>query len=124
MSPFMLDYYLFFQGLENCCNLLELSLENNCILKLDGISKLHKLQRLNVSNNYISFMDPSVLNHMKDLVYIAMENNRLTSLLGLQRVESLVELYVGNNFISNVREIFCLKVTDVNVEFGLVVGFD
>lgn len=49
------------QGLDGCSQLEELYLDDNCIYKLDGLSRLHGLRRLSLSNNYLSQLDPSEL---------------------------------------------------------------
>jgi Leucine-rich repeat (LRR) protein len=60
-------------------NLEELSMANNQILSLDGISQLTKLRRLNLSFNKIT----SIESHLVNLTY-------------------LEYLELGKNFISNI----------------------
>jgi len=98
----------------------ELSLENNCISRLEGISNLVHLRRLSVGNNYLSAVDTAGLHCLTHLHYLSMENNCLVSLAGLQKVNSLVEVYIGNNLICNVREVFFLKVTLMEFLFLLI----
>lgn len=99
------------KGFDHCVKLQELSLENNCISKLEGISKLTQLKRLCLGNNLISTLENTGIHYLVQLTYLSLEGNRLSSLLGLQKMSTLVELYVGNNIISSVREIFYLKVS-------------
>lgn len=105
------------KGFDHCVKLQELSLENNCISKLEGISKLTQLKRLCLGNNLISTLENTGIHYLVQLTYLSLEGNRLSSLLGLQKMSTLVELYVGNNIISSVREIFYLKVSYVFVCF-------
>ena len=88
----------------------ELSLEHNCISKLEGIGRLSKLRHLSLSHNYIVSLEHSGLEHLANLHYLALDSNRVNSLAGMQRVQVLVEFYIGNNNVANVREIFYLKV--------------
>ncbi len=104
------EFYL--QGLEQCHNLEELSLEHNCISKLEGIGRLSKLRHLSLSHNYIVSLEHSGLEHLANLHYLALDSNRVNSLAGMQRVQVLVEFYIGNNNVANVREIFYLKVSN------------
>lgn len=108
------------KGFDHCMKLQELSLENNCISKLEGISKLTQLKRLCLGNNLISTLENTGIHYLVQLTYLSLEGNRLSSLLGLQKMSTLVELYVGNNIISSVREIFYLKVSWVFVCFTVV----
>lgn len=91
----------------------ELSLDNNCISRLEGISKLTQLRRLCLACNFISTLENSGIHYLGHLTYLSLEGNRLSSLLGLQKMSTLVELYVGNNLICSVREIFYLKVSSI-----------
>ena len=93
-----------------CLKLEELSLEYNCIRRLDGISHLVKLRRLSVGHNFISSVEPSILDRLGQLQFISIEDNRVSTLSSLANINSLTELYAGNNLIENMREIFFLKV--------------
>ena len=90
-------------------NLEELSLEHNCITKLEGLTRLVRLRRLSLGHNYISSLDGSAIEHLQQLQYLSMENNKVSGLFGVQKTTSLVELYLGNNNIDNIREVFYLK---------------
>ncbi len=98
------------QGLDNCVKLEELSFENNCLTKIDGLVRLTHLRRLSLGHNYITSLDDGVLERLTQLQYLSLENNTITSLAGLQRLSSLIELYLANNDIANIREVFYLKV--------------
>ena len=106
-----LGYELLLQGLDHCHRLEELSLENNCICKIEGVSKLTQLRRLSVGKNYITSLENTGLHFLTHLHYLALDNNKVSSIIGLQSMTSLVELYVGNNQISNIRDVFHLKVS-------------
>ena len=97
------------QGLDGCSNLEELSLEHNCITRIEGLSRLTKLKHLSLGHNYITALDSTTLSNLSQLQYLCMENNKIPSLLGIQKLASLMELYMGNNTIDNVREVFYLK---------------
>ena len=103
-------------------NIEELSLEHNCITKIENISKLTKLKRLTLGHNYLSSLDGCGLDKLTQLQYISVESNRLKSLLGLQRNTALIEVYAGNNLIENVREVFYLKVSVLNEFNSLICG--
>ena len=103
------------QGLENCTKLEDLSLDDNCISRLDGLGKLTRLRRLSLAHNQLTSLDTGTLAFLPHLIYLAVDDNHLTSLAGLQQAQSLVELYIGNNIITNIREIFLLKVWLVSV---------
>ncbi|KAM6311321.1 LOW QUALITY PROTEIN: leucine-rich repeat-containing protein 9 [Aegotheles albertisi] len=96
------------EGIETCLNLEDLTLDENCISTLDGISKLIKLTRLGVNtNNLISLR--SVLENLPYPHYISIENNRILSLVGLKKTYSLIQLYIRNNFVYTNQEIHHLK---------------
>lgn len=103
-------FKIFFKGLDSCIQLQELSLTNNCIAHLEGLSKLSCIQKLDLSHNCLTSIDTGVLANMLSLASLSLESNRLTSLAGLQKCNALTELYIGNNTISNIREVFLLKV--------------
>ena len=109
------------QGLENCTKLEDLSLDDNCISRLDGLGKLTRLRRLSLAHNQLTSLDTGTLAFLPHLIYLAVDDNHLTSLAGLQQAQSLVELYIGNNIITNIREIFLLKVWLVSVLLCLFV---
>ena len=88
----------------------ELSLEDNCISKLEGLHSLKNLQKLSLGHNFISTVESSGLEHLPSLVYLSLDCNRITTLAGLQKLQSLAELYVANNRIETLREVFYLKV--------------
>ncbi|NXK49459.1 LRRC9 protein, partial [Chauna torquata] len=98
------------EGLESCLNLEELTLDENCISTLDGISKLTKLTRLSVNNNHLTSLKRHVFENLSHLHYISAENNSITSLVGLKKTYSLIELYISNNCVSTNQEIHHLKV--------------
>lgn len=98
------------QGLECCSRLEEVSLENNCITKLDGLGKLSHLIRLSLAQNYVTSVDGAMLQHLTSLAYLSLENNLMTCLSGLQRLTALMELYMGNNQVASIREAYFLKV--------------
>lgn len=108
--PFPFPFHLSHQGLDNCRKLEDLSLNNNCISRLEGLDKLTHLSRLSLAHNQLTTIDTGVLANLPQLLYLALDNNRLAYLSGLQHVQSLIELYIGNNMISNIRDIFYLKV--------------
>ena len=99
-----------FQGLDACVNLEELCLDSNCLTKVEGLTRLTKLRHLSLSDNYITVLESSMLEHLSRLKHLSVQCNNISSLSGIQSATSLVELYVGNNNIQNVREIFFLKV--------------
>ena len=100
----------FFQGLENCRNLEELSLDNNCITKLEGVAHLSKLHYLSCSHNYIKSLDVPGLEKLNRLTYLSLSDNKISSLVRIQNFESLQQVYIGNNLLMSIREVFNLKV--------------
>jgi Leucine-rich repeat (LRR) protein len=99
------------QGLDGCSKLEELSLENNCIRRLEGASFWPQLRRLSLGHNFITTFEGSGLDKNGNrLQCLSAESNNITSLSGLQKVSGLVELYLSNNLIDSVREVFSLKV--------------
>ena len=102
---------LFLKGLEGCVNLEELSLDDNCISRIEGISRLARLRMLSLGHNYIFNIDKEHLNHKNNLEYLCLENNFISSLSGLRELTGLNELYISNNRIDSVREVFYLKVS-------------
>ena len=98
--------------MDHCYRLEELSLENNCIAKLEGVSKLTQLRRLSVGKNYITSLENTGLHFLVHLHYLSLDNNKISSIVGLQSMTSLVELYVGNNQVANIRDVFHLKVSE------------
>ena len=99
------------QGLENCGQLEELSLEHNCLTKIEGLSKLGRLKRLALGHNFLTTLEDSAMDKLVSLTFLSLENNRVTSLMALRQVNTLVEVYIGNNMITNIREVFYLKVS-------------
>jgi len=96
--------------LDNCQKLEELSLESNCITRIEGLTRLEQLRHLNLSHNYIDCLEHTGFDRLPQLHYLDLEDNCITSLAGLQRALSLTELYISNNLVESVREIFYLKV--------------
>lgn len=105
------------QGLDCCCNLEELYLDDNCIYKLEGLSRLSKLKRLSLSNNYLVQIDSSQLDRLPHLHYLALDNNKISSLSNVYKCKGLIELYMSQNRISNMRDVFYLKVKYIIVYF-------
>ncbi|KAF5922784.1 hypothetical protein HPG69_013129 [Diceros bicornis minor] len=112
------------EGLESCVKLEELTLDGNCISKIEGkcclnlflnlliflgISKLTKLTRLSINNNLLTGLEKHAFDNMLHLHSLSLENNRITSLSGLQKVFTLIELYISNNYIAVNQEIYNLK---------------
>ena len=98
------------QGLDRCCHLEELSLENNSIAVLEGMLHLGRLTRLHLARNYIGTIGAAAVSRMPALQYLDLESNQLSSLTGLEVALALTELYVGNNDIGSGRNVFLLKV--------------
>ena len=65
-----------YQGLDLCQNLEELSLEHNCITRIEGISKLTNLVTLMLGHNYIQSLENSGLDKLLNLQYLSIESNR------------------------------------------------
>ena len=99
------------QGLDSCTKLEELSLERNCIKRLEGFGQLIRLRRLSIGYNCIGTIDG--LEQLVQLQYLSLESNAIATLTGLQKLIGLSELYANNNLVHNIREVFCLKVCDV-----------
>lgn len=98
----------------------ELSLQDNCICRIEGISKLTQLRRLSLGNNCIVSIENTGLQCLSSLHYLSLENNLISSLMGIQKLSTLVEFYIGNNKITNMREVFYLKVNNKLLNFNTV----
>ncbi|KAM9239165.1 LOW QUALITY PROTEIN: leucine-rich repeat-containing protein 9 [Leptosomus discolor] len=80
-------------------NLEELTLDENYISTLDGISKLSKITRHSVNNHNLISLERHVSENLPYLHYVSIENDRITSLVGLKKTYSLIKIYISNNFV-------------------------
>ncbi|KAK7904383.1 hypothetical protein WMY93_016990 [Mugilogobius chulae] len=99
------------EGLESCLKLEELSLNNNNITAVTGLMKLSSLNKLSLDGNQLTELKG--LEHLPSLTFLSLDKNHIASLHGIQKVQSLLELYIGNNNISTTRDIFYLKVREM-----------
>lgn len=101
--------YLHFIGiskinfLDNFVNLIHLYLDNNTILKIEGLEKLKKLRSLYLQNNFISKIEN--LENNTDLVNLNLSGNKIKRIENLKCLKGLENLYLSKNFISCPEDI-------------------
>jgi protein phosphatase 1 regulatory subunit 7 len=88
-------------------NLTRLSLQDNLITKMEGLSLLSKLTELYLSENGIKKMEGlDVLTH---LVILDVSNNKITIIENVEHLQEMEEFWCTDNKIEEFKNISCLS---------------
>uniref|UniRef100_A0A8D2LRA4 Centrosomal protein of 97 kDa n=1 Tax=Varanus komodoensis TaxID=61221 RepID=A0A8D2LRA4_VARKO len=91
------------EHLENCKNLMQLSVANNRLVRMMGVAKLTQLRVLNLPHNSIGYVEG-----LKDLVHLEWLNlagNNLKTIDQINSCTSLQHLDLSDNNISQIGDI-------------------
>ena len=100
----------------------ELLMEENRVSKIENLSALVHLKKLDLGKNKIQRIE--ALDTLSSLVQLSLEDNEIESLAGLSKVSTLLELYLGNNKVADIREVLqVLSMSAVDVK-GCAGGGD
>jgi Leucine-rich repeat (LRR) protein len=91
------------ENLDRFINVKVLYLENNCISKIEGLSKLKFLTCLYLHNNFIS--DIENLDECTELHTLNLASNKIKKIQNLGRLKKLENLYLDKNLIENYDSI-------------------
>lgn len=111
-------------GISSFSNMEKLFVQNNKISNVDEISKLTKLQTLQLSNNGTKINLGSI-DKLTNLTGLYLNNNALTTsdITGLSKLTNLKQLYLNNNNITSLESIeklgnlIELYLNDNNVDY-------
>ncbi len=93
--------------MEGCTLLEELCLEENRLLKLEGLSTCIFLKKLDLGKNKLCKIEG--LSSLVHLSQLSLEDNDITSLAGLEKLSNLMELYICSNRIGDLKEVQHIK---------------
>jgi Leucine-rich repeat (LRR) protein len=85
----------------------ELLMEENRISKIENLSTLVHLKKIDLGKNKIQRIEG--LDALSSLVQLSLEDNEIETLSGVSKVSTLLELYLGNNKVSDMREVLQLR---------------
>jgi Leucine-rich repeat (LRR) protein len=105
-ASFRNNYIQNITKLANYTSLEELSLEGNLIARLEPLTVLPNLNKLDLANNKICTIENA---NFKSLMCLNLESNEIKSLRPLAKTTTLLELYLGNNLIHHSFSLFPLK---------------
>ncbi len=93
--------------MDGLIRLEKLQLDNNIIVKIEGLDHLVNLKWLDLSFNNISKIEG--LDHLVNLTDLSLYQNRITKIEGMDMLEKLNYFSIGNNEISSVDELVYLQ---------------
>jgi Leucine-rich repeat (LRR) protein len=105
-ASFRNNYIQNITKLANYTNLEELSLEGNLIGRLEPLTSLPNLTKLDLANNRICTIENA---NFRNLMCLNLESNEIKSIRPLAKTTTLLELYLGDNLIHHSFSLFPLK---------------
>ena len=89
------------ENLYGCDSLVDLNLANNSIEEIYNLTRIHKLEKLDLTNNRISSMQ--CLSNCSSLTELNLAGNNLSGILDVPALKSLQILILSNNNIEQIR---------------------
>lgn len=84
----------------------DLNLESNRIKIIENLDKCFFLKKLNLAKNQIKKIQG--LSELINLTQLSLEDNQISTLSGIKTCTSVMELYLNDNIVSNMREVWNL----------------